>query len=289
MSTLDAFILGLVQGLAEYLPISSSGHLEIFREILGLELSGAESLEFDVMLHVATVLSTIVVLWKKFLPLCKSFFTFKMDDNFWYVVKILISCIPIGIVGICFKDTIETFFGQELTLVGWCLMATAALLFFSYFFRTRPLQQHLTPAQGGYQPRNITYLDAFVIGCSQAVAVLPGLSRSGTTIATGILIGDKREQVAQFSFFMVIIPILGEALLDIKDMLSVDAIDTAANVATTSISTTALVVGFITSFVVGCLACKWMLAIVNKGKLWWFAVYCILASILCLLYGYNVF
>lgn len=288
MNTLDAFILGLVQGLAEYLPISSSGHLEIFREILGLQLSGAESLEFDVMLHVATVLSTIVVLWKKFVPLCKSFFTFRMDDNFWYVVKILVSCIPIAVVGFCFKDTIETFFGRELTLVGWCLLATAALLFFSYFFRTRPLQAGVTPAQGGYKPRDISFIDAFVIGCSQAVAVLPGLSRSGTTIATGILIGDKREQVAQFSFFMVIIPILGEALLDIKDMLSVESINAAADVASASVPTLSLIVGFITSFVVGCLACKWMLAIVNKGKLWWFAIYCIIAATLCLLYGYNV-
>ena len=289
MNTLEAFILGLVQGLAEYLPISSSGHLEIFREILGLKLSGAESLEFDVMLHVATVLSTIVVLWRQFVPLCKSFFTFKMDDNFHYVVKILISCIPIGVVGICFKETIETFFGQELTLVGWCLLATAALLFFSYFFRTRPLQEGLTPANGGYQPRDISYLDAFVIGCAQAVAVLPGLSRSGTTIATGILIGDKREQVAQFSFFMVIIPILGEALLDLKDIFEVEAIDTAASVATASIPLMSLIVGFITAFIVGCLACKWMLNIVKKGKLWWFAIYCIFAAILCLLNGYNVF
>ncbi len=288
MDTLDAFILGLVQGLAEYLPISSSGHLEIFRQILGINLSGADSLEFDVMLHVATVLSTIVILWREFVPLCKSFFTFKMDDNFRYVIKILISCIPIGVVGICFKDTIETFFGQELTLVGWCLLVTAALLFFSYFFRTRPLQEGLTPAQGGYQPRDITYLDAFVIGCSQAVAVLPGLSRSGTTIATGILIGDKRAQVAQFSFFMVIIPILGEALLDIKDIFAVDAIDAAAGAATASVPLASLIIGFITAFIVGCLACKWMLAIVKKGKLWWFGVYCILAAILCLLNGYHI-
>ena len=288
MNTLDAFILGLVQGLAEYLPISSSGHLEIFREILGLQLSGEDSLEFDVMLHVATVLSTIVILWKQFVPLVKSFFTFKMDDNFRYVIKILISCIPIGIVGLAFKETIETFFGQELTLVGWCLLATAALLFFSYFFRTRQLEENMPLSKGGYRPRNITYLDAFVIGCAQAVAVLPGLSRSGTTIATGILIGDKRAEVAQFSFFMVIIPILGEALLDIKDIIEVNAIDAAANVATASVPLASLIVGFITAFVVGCLACKWMLAIVKKGKLWWFAIYCIFAAILCLLNGYNI-
>ncbi|MDE6120605.1 MAG: undecaprenyl-diphosphate phosphatase, partial [Muribaculaceae bacterium] len=211
MDTIDALILGVVQGLAEYLPISSSGHLEIFREILGLDLSGADSLEFDVMLHVATVLSTIVILWREFMPLCVSFFTFRRDERFWYVCKILVSCIPIGIVGVCFKDVIETFFGQELTLVGICLCVTAALLTFSYFFRTRPLEKSgaVKYAERGH---NIGFVDAFVIGCAQAVAVLPGLSRSGTTIATGLLIGVKREQMAQFSFLMVVIPILGEAI-----------------------------------------------------------------------------
>lgn len=284
MDTLDAFILGLVQGLAEYLPISSSGHLEIFREILGLKLSGADSLQFDLVLHVATVLSTIVVLWKEFWPLCQSFFTFKRDDRFWFVCKILVSCIPVGVVGICFKDVIETFFGAELTLVGTCLIVTAALLSFSYFFRTKPLETNKLTGKV-YKPRDITFVDAFVIGCSQAVAVLPGLSRSGTTIATGILIGDKREQVAQFSFLMVIIPILGEALLDAKDILAVDAIDAAAGAATPAVGMLPLLIGFLVSFVVGCIACKWMLEIVKKGKLIWFALYCLLAGITCILFS----
>ena len=276
MDTLDALILGIVQGLAEYLPISSSGHLEIFREILGLDLSGADSLQFDVTLHVATVLSTIVVLWKEFVPLCKSFFTFRMDSNFMYVCKILVSCIPVAIVGVFFKDTIESFFGQDLMLVGCCLLVTALLLSFSYFFRTRPLEHDRLTGKV-YTPRDITFLDAFIIGCSQAVAVLPGLSRSGTTIATGILIGDKREQVAQFSFFMVVIPILGEALLDIKDMLGLEAAGEQA------IGFVPIMVGFLASFIVGCLACKWMLSIVKKGKLIWFAVYCLIVGIICLL------
>lgn len=276
MDTLDALILGIVQGLAEYLPISSSGHLEIFREILGLDLSGADSLQFDVTLHVATVLSTIVVLWKEFVPLCKSFFTFRMDSNFMYVCKILVSCIPVAIVGVFFKETIEGFFGQDLTLVGCCLLVTALLLSFSYFFRTRPLEHDRLTGKV-YTPRDITFLDAFIIGCSQAVAVLPGLSRSGTTIATGILIGDKREQVAQFSFFMVVIPILGEALLDIKDMLGLEAAGEQA------IGFVPIMVGFFASFIVGCLACKWMLSIVKKGKLVWFAVYCLIVGIICLL------
>lgn len=284
MDVIDALILGIVQGLAEYLPISSSGHLEICREIIGLNLSGADSLQFDVMLHVATVLSTIVILWREFWPLVLSFFTFRRDDNFDYVCKILVSCIPIGIVGVFFKDTIEQFFGQGLTLVGCCLCVTALLLSFSYFFRTRPQETDRLTGKV-YQPRDISYLDAFIIGCSQAIAVLPGLSRSGTTIATGILIGDKREQVAQFSFFMVIIPILGEALLDVKDMLGAEA---AAN-SEAGVGLLAMIVGFIASFVVGCMACKWMLAIVKKGKLVWFAVYCLIAGLVCVAKGFNIF
>ncbi len=273
MDSLDAIILGLVQGLSEYLPISSSGHLEIFKQLLGLDLEAGTSLEFSVMLHVATVLSTIVVLWREFVPLCKSFFTLKNDDNTRYVLKLLLSCIPVGIVGVVFKKDIEAFFGGNLMIVGVCLLVTAMLLSFSYFFRTSPLTAK------SYTPRNITWLDAFVIGLSQAVAVLPGLSRSGTTIATGVLIGDKREKVAQFSFFMVIIPILGEALLDIKDMATNVADGEAAM---GSIGLWPMIAGFLVAFISGCLACKWMLNIVKKGKLVWFAVYCAIVGILCL-------
>ena len=158
MDTVQALIMGIVQGLAEYLPISSSGHLEICREILGLDLTGAESIEFDVMLHVATVLSTIVVLWREFMPLCTSFFTVKRDANFYYVLKILVSCIPVGIVGLCFKEQIEQFFGSGLLVVGICLCVTAVLLAFAYFFRTSPLTAK------GYVARDVTWTDAFIIG-----------------------------------------------------------------------------------------------------------------------------
>lgn len=277
MDTLNALILGIVQGLAEYLPISSSGHLEIFREILGLDLTGAESLEFDVLLHVATVLSTVVVLWHEFYPLCVSFFTVRRDRNFYYVLKILVSCIPVGIVGVCFKDTVESFFGTDLTVVGICLMITAALLAFSYFFRTVPERRASTLESG----REINFLDAFIIGCAQAVAVLPGLSRSGTTIATGLIIGDKRSEVARFSFLMVIIPILGECLLDIKDYFTEPA--TTATAAAT-IGWVQMLVGFLAAFIVGCIACKWMLNIVKKGKLVWFAVYCLIVGVLCIVF-----
>ncbi len=279
MDTLNALIMGIVQGLAEYLPISSSGHLEICGKLLGLDLNPEASLEFDVMLHVATVLSTIVILWREFAPLCVSFFTWRRDDNFNTVMKILVSCIPVAIVGIGFKDFIEGFFDKNLMIIGICLLVTAALLSFSYFFRTRPLDDS-RPGHKAYTPRDINYLDAFVIGCAQAVAVLPGLSRSGTTIATGILLGDKREQVARFSFLMVIIPILGQALLGIKDIVSDPAASSAAE-----IGWVPMLVGFLASFLVGCAACKWMLDIVKKGKLVWFAVYCLIVGLLCIIFN----
>lgn len=274
METLDAFILGLVQGLAEYLPISSSGHLAIFREILGIELPGEEAIQFDLLLHAATVLSTIVVLWPMFRKLVVSFFTFKRDADFWYVCKLLLSCIPVGIVGVFFKDTLEAHW-DSLMVVGVCLCVTACLLTFAHY-SDRLYSGRMASAGRG---RDITWRDAFIIGCSQAVAVLPGLSRSGTTIATGIIIGDKRDKVAAFSFLMVIIPILGETLLGMVKMMK-DAGDAAASAP--EIGGAAMAVGFLTSFIVGCLACKWMLNLVKKGKLVWFAAYCLVMGIICI-------
>lgn len=275
MEWLDALILGIVQGLSEYLPISSSGHLEIFREILGIDLPSDKVLQFDLILHAATVCSTIVILWPMFRRLCVSFFTFKRDNDFYYVCKILLSCIPVAIVGFCFKDFVEDFFGGGLTIVGSCLIATALLLAFAHFTGRREDGGMVKASHG----RDISWLDAFVIGCAQAVAVLPGLSRSGTTIATGILLGDKRDKVAAFSFLMVIIPILGEALLDIKDIVT-----TPAASGDNAVGATALAVGFAASFIVGCCACKWMLNLVKKGKLIWFSAYCVIMGIICLLW-----
>ena len=275
MEWLDAFILGLVQGLAEYLPISSSGHLQIFREILGIELPGDEVLQFDIILHAATVLSTIVVLWPLFKRLCVAFFSFKRDADFWYVCKILISCIPVAIVGFAFKDLISEGFGN-LLVVGICLCVTAALLCFAHF--SDSLGGRMLPARAG---RNIGWFDAFIIGCAQAVAVLPGLSRSGTTIATGILLGDKRSEIASFSFLMVIIPILGEALLDLYKLVSGHAAATAEG---TEVTAGVLIIGFFTAFVVGCAACKWMLSLVRQGKLVWFSIYCLAIGVICILW-----
>lgn len=271
MEWLDALILGIVQGLAEYLPVSSSGHLEIFREILGIDLPSDQTLQFDVILHAATVCSTLVILWPMFWRLCKSFFTFRRDYDFYYVCKILVSCIPIAIVGLFFKDQVEQFFGGGLTVVGICLCVTALLLTFAHYS-----DRLVSPSRG----RDITWLDAFVIGCAQAVAVLPGLSRSGTTIATGIILGDRRDRMAQFSFLMVIIPILGEALLDLKHIISPDAGEAAA----ATVGALPMIVGFVASFVVGCAACKWMIELVKKGKLIWFAVYCLIMGAICLLW-----
>lgn len=279
MDNLDAMILGIIQGLAEYLPISSSGHLEIFHSLLHLDTSGAEALQFDVVLHVATVLSTIVVLWHEFTGLCKSFFTLRRDENTQTVLKILVSCIPVGIVGVMFKDQIDSLFGGQLLIVGSCLCITALLLAFAYFTRTRPIwgiQNGVTPANAG---RNITYLDAFIIGCAQAVATLPGLSRSGTTIATGILLGNKRDKVASFSFLMVIIPVLGAALLDILKAVS------GKEELAAGIGWMPCVIGFIASFVVGCIACKWMIELVKKGGLVWFAIYCLIVGLACIIFG----
>lgn len=277
MDTLQALLLGIVQGLAEYLPISSSGHLEIAQGLLGLDLSGADALQFDIMLHVATVLSTIVILWREFSGMCVSFFTLKKDENTSLVCKILVSCIPVGIVGLFFKDSIEQFYGHNLTVVGTCLLVTAALLAFAYYSRTRSLIKKSGTDGLASIGRPISYIDAFVIGCAQAVAVLPGLSRSGSTIATGIMLGNRRDSVARFSFLMVIIPILGQALLDLVKGLKDGGFDS-------SVGFMPMLAGFMASFIVGCIACKWMLEIVRRGRLVWFAVYCAIVGVVCLIF-----
>lgn len=277
MEWIDAFILGLVQGLAEYLPVSSSGHLQIFREILGIDLPNNVSLQFDIILHAATVLSTIVILWPLFRRLCVAFFSFRRDADFWYVCKILISCIPIAFVGFAFKDYIEEAF-NNLMVVGICLCFTAALLCFAHYSDRTAAGRMAAPDKG----RDINWWDALIIGCAQALAVLPGLSRSGTTIATGIMLGDKRSKVAAFSFLMVIIPILGEALLDLFKMLWGRV--PSAGPEGESVTIGVLIIGFFTSFIVGCAACKWMLSLVRRGKLVWFAVYCVFIGIICILW-----
>lgn len=263
MEWFEALILGIIQGLTEYLPISSSGHIAIGQHLFGLT-DPEEMMAFTVLLHVATVLSTIVILWREIVWIFNDLFKFKWNEGTKYTINILISMIPVGIVGLCFKDTVEAFFGTGLLLVGCCLLVTAALLSFAYFAKPR-VKEEISP------------LHAFVIGVAQAIAVLPGLSRSGSTIATGLLLGNKKEKLAQFSFLMVIPPILGEALLDVLKITKGEAI---AN----TISTSSMVIGFIAAFVFGCLACKWMIDIVKKGKLVWFAIYCAVAGGIAIAY-----
>lgn len=256
MTWFEALILGLIQGLTEYLPVSSSGHLAIGSALFGIE--GEENLAFTIIVHVATVLSTLVILWKEIEWIFKGLFKFQMNDETRYVINIIVSMIPIGIVGVFFKDKVEAIFGSGLLVVGCCLLVTALLLSFSYYYKPR-------------QKEKISLKDAFIIGLSQACAVLPGLSRSGTTIATGLLLGNSKEKLAQFSFLMVIPPILGEALLDALKMMKGE--DIAGDIPTIS-----LIVGFLAAFVSGCVACKWMINIVKKGKLIYFAIYCAIAG-----------
>lgn len=257
MSWLEALVLGIVQGLTEYLPVSSSGHLAIWIGAFGIE--GEENLAFTIVVHVATVFSTLVILWKEIEWIFRGLFKFQMNSETRYAINILISMIPIGIVGVFFKDTVESIFGSGLLIVGCMLLVTAALLAFSYYAKPR-------------QKESISMKDAFIIGLSQACAVLPGLSRSGTTIATGLLLGNNKAKLAQFSFLMVIPPILGEALLDVLKLVKGE--DIAGDIPTLS-----LVVGFVAAFLSGCLACKWMINIVKKGKLIYFAIYCAIAGL----------
>lgn len=266
MDWIQALLLGLVQGLTEYLPVSSSGHLAIGSALFGIE--GEENLAFTVIVHVATVFSTLVILWKEISWIFKGLVQCRMNDETRYFINIVISMIPVGIVGVFFKDYVEEIFGSGLAIVGSMLLVTALLLTFSYFAKPR-------------QKANISMRDAFIIGLAQAVAVLPGLSRSGSTIATGLLLGNSKEKLAQFSFIMVIPPILGEALLDVVKMLNSSDDSMLQSVAPLS-----LIVGFLAAFISGCVACKWMISIVKRGKLIYFAIYCALAGAATLIFNF---
>lgn len=255
-------ILGIVQGLTEYLPVSSSGHLAIASNFFGI--NGEDSLMFTVAVHVATVLSTLVMLWKEIDWILKGLFKFEMNAETKYALNILVSMIPVGIVGLFFKDKVEEAFGSGLLVVGVMLLVTAVLLIFSYYARPR-------------QKERLSLRDAFVIGLAQACAVMPGLSRSGSTIATGLMLGNKKEMLAQFSFLMVIPPILGEALLDI--LKAVKGEDVMGGVGMLP-----LCVGFMAAFISGCFACKLMISIVKKGKLVYFGIYCAIVGLAIMIY-----
>lgn len=314
MEWFEAILLGLLQGLTEFLPVSSSGHLQIGKELLGIESSG--DLVFEVVVHAATVLSTIVVFRKQIWELLKSLFVkdglfrsiahpSKFNDGTDYVLKILLSMIPVFIVGMFFKDAVEGLFGSSIYVVAGALLVTAALLLlsdnagkiFGCCCRRRKCAEADAVSCKGSEPakttdkcaeatevvetvdkgtRNgISYWQAFVVGLGQAIAVIPGLSRSGTTIATGLLCGVKRDVVAQFSFLMVLIPILGEAFLEIV----------GGDMASSTVGALPLVLGFISAFVAGLFACKVMIALVKKTKLGWFALYCTVVAVLIFIFA----
>jgi len=248
----QALILGIVQGLTEFLPVSSSGHLVIFRELLGVDPDGF--LDFTVMVHLGTVISTIIVFWKLILDLVKGLFKFSYNDETDYVLKLVVSMIPVAIVGFFFKDFVEGLFGESLVVVGVCLLVTAALLLLSDIATRKEW--------------------AFVVGIGQALAVAPGLSRSGTTIATGLLTGVRREKMAGFSFLMVLVPIIGEQLLSI-----VKSLHGTGTLFSGDVSGLSLAIGFVAALLSGLFACKAMVALVKKARLGWFSLYCAIVAI----------
>ncbi len=265
MSWIESLILGLIQGLTEFLPVSSSGHLELGKFVLGVELE--ENLFFTVMVHVATVLSTLVVFRKDIAQLFIGLFKFQWNEETQYVTKIVISLIPIAIVGLFFKDFVDDIFnmGNMVLLVGIMLVITAGLLTLAYYYKSGD--------------KDITFKSALIIGISQAVAVVPGLSRSGTTIATGLLLGTKKELVAKFSFLMVLVPILGETFLEIVGF------EGSLQASIADVGAIPLLVGFLTAFVSGLAACKWMINIVRRGKLIGFAIYCLVVAVIAITVG----
>lgn len=258
MEWFEAILLGFVQGLTEFLPVSSSGHLTIGKELLGIETS---NLKFEVVVHAATVTSTLVVFRKDILNLLSGLFKFKMNPETEYMFKIAVSMIPVFVIGMFFKDQVEAIFGSGLLIVGISLLVTSSLLMLTNFIKPKE--------------RELTYGRAFIIGIAQAVAVLPGLSRSGSTISTGMLLGVKKDEIAKFSFLMVLVPVLGEAFLEL-----VSGEFTAPS---SEISPLALGLGFISAFLSGLFACKVMIALVKRAKLTPFAIYCAIIGTICLI------
>jgi undecaprenyl-diphosphatase len=260
MDWLEALILGIIQGLTEFLPVSSSGHLELGKAILGV--NAEKSLAFTVVVHGATVLSTIVVFYKDIWQLIKGLFAFRWNEETQYVVKIFISMIPVIILGMFFKEEVESFFTGNVLFVGSMLLITAFLLASTYLIKQNE--------------KKISYSNSLIIGIAQAFAVLPGVSRSGATISTGLLLGNRKANVARFSFLMVLIPILGANFKDIYD---------GGLGAENGIGAFPLLIGFLAAFISGLLACRWMIGIVKKGRLIYFAIYCFIIGSIAIIYS----
>jgi len=263
MNLFEAIVLGLIQGLTEFLPVSSSGHLELGKYLFGIDHEA--NFYFSIAVHGATVLSTIFVLWKEIAGLFKGFFAFRMNDETRYLIKLFISMIPVGISGLFMSQIATRFFAGNMISLGIEFLISALFLGLTLIIRPRE--------------REMTYLDSFIIGLAQALAVLPGISRSGATIATGMMLGNKKSDIAKFSFLMVLVPIIGANFLEM----------TSGDFSKEGTSMIVILVGFLTAFISGYIACKWMINIVKKGSLKWFAVYCVLVGIYSLLLGLHVF
>ena len=259
MNWFEALVLGLIQGLTEFLPVSSSGHLELANAIFGIK--PAESFYFTIAVHGATVLSTLFVFWQEILKLIKGTSQFKMNDETNYMAKIIISMIPVFLVGLFLQDFVEGMFQGNLVATGIEFLLTALLLAMAHFIKPKE--------------RNISYLDSFIIGIAQAIAVVPAISRSGATIATGLLLGNKKEEVVKFSFLMVLIPIIGANLMEIAK----------GNTSNDSLSFLIIIIGFLTAFISGYFACKWMINLVRKSKMIWFAIYCAIIGLISIILG----
>jgi len=259
MNWFEALILGLIQGLTEFLPVSSSGHLEIAKSLFGVNPEA--SFYFTVAVHGATVLSTIVVFRREIVTLARGTLKFRMNDETSYVLKIIVSMIPVGIAGLLLKEPIERMFNSNMVFVGLMLLITSLLLAGAHFIRKRN--------------RTISYLDAFIIGIAQAFAVIPGISRSGATIATGLMIGNSKDKIARFSFLMVLVPVIAANLLEIV----------TGEISNDSSGIGIILIGFCAAFVAGYLACRWMVELVKRSKLIWFSMYCIIIGLLAVLLG----
>lgn len=272
MNLFEAIILGIIQGLTEFLPVSSSGHLELGKEILNVQVK--DPLLFAIVVHAATALSTIVIYFRDILHLIKSLFQFKWNEETKFVAMIAVSMLPVAVIGLLFEEQIESFFEGKILLVGCMLIITALLLWFS----------SRTSAKDG----EVGFIQSIIIGFAQAVAILPGISRSGATISTALLLGIKREQAARFSFLMVLPPILGATALKLKDYVEATYGHPAAGEAVAGaqeVGPLALTLGFIAAFVAGLVACRWMIALVRRAKLEYFALYCAVVGLIAILYG----
>jgi undecaprenyl-diphosphatase len=262
MNWFEALILGIIQGFTEFLPVSSSGHLELGKYLFGINAEA--NFYFSIAVHGATVLSTVVVLWKEITGLFKGLFKFSLNEETIYVLKLIISMIPVGIAGFFLKDIVEDFFTGNMVSLGIQFLITAILLIMPSFIRPKE--------------RPINFVDSFIIGLAQAIAVIPAVSRSGATIATGMMLGNKKSEIAKFSFLMVLVPVIGANLVEFK----------SGKFSAEGTSAVTIVIGFFAAFIAGYFACKWMINLVKKGNLLWFALYCVLIGIFSILLGLHV-